>query len=223
MIDLSALWSEANDFVLIDIVALTLLVLTAIVTVRLHDLLASAAILGIFSLLMALLYLLMDAPDVALTESAVGAGISTVLFLLALTFTPRMEKQMPPQQSTIALLIVVIVGAALLYAIEGLPPYGAVDAPAHQNTTPYYLENMPSDIDIPNLVTSILASYRGFDTMGEVGVIFTAGIGMAALLINLPQRRSPDAPAENPAKKAVSARRKAKTKPKASLKKGDAP
>ena len=44
------------------------------------------------------------------------------------------------------------------------------------------LENTLNDTGVINTVTAILASYRGFDTMGEVVVIFTAGVGVLCLL-----------------------------------------
>ena len=45
-----------------------------------------------------------------------------------------------------------------------------------------YLERSIADTGVPNVVTSVLASYRGFDTLGEVVVVFTAGIGVLLLL-----------------------------------------
>jgi hypothetical protein len=62
------------------------------------------------------------------------------------------------------------------------------------------MEHTREEIAIPNIVTAILASYRGFDTMGEVGVIFTAGISITALLMNLPQmRQTTPTPMQQPA------------------------
>ena len=55
---------------------------------------------------------------------------------------------------------------------------------------PEYLERSAEEIGIPNVVTSILASYRGYDTMGETAVIFTAGVGVLAML-GLRRRRRP--------------------------------
>src|SRR5687767_3059343 len=85
-------WAVATDYLAIDWAVLTLLILSAFMAVRMRNLLGAAVILGIFSLLMALIYMLLDAPDVALTEAAVGAGISTVLFLGALSFTVQIPK-----------------------------------------------------------------------------------------------------------------------------------
>ena len=66
---------------------LTLAVITAVGVVRSRNLFAAVMLMGIFSLLMAAVFLLLDAADVALTEAAVGAGISTVLLLSALALT----------------------------------------------------------------------------------------------------------------------------------------
>lgn len=192
--------SSATDYLAIDWAVLTLLILSAFMAIRMRDLLAATVILGIFSLIMALLYLLLDAPDVALTEAAVGAGITTVLFLGTLSFTGREPRITPAKRRIVPLLVVTLVGAALIYATGELPAFSSVDAPIHQHVAPYYVEHMRNDIDIPNLVTAILASYRGFDTMGEVGVIFTAGISITALLMNLPQiRPTTPAPMQRPA------------------------
>ena len=64
----------------------------------------------------------------------------------------------------------------------GLPVFGDPDAVIHQHVAPRYLQDGISETGVPNIVTAILASYRGFDTLGEVIVIFTAGVGLIALL-----------------------------------------
>ena len=55
-------------------------------------------------------------------------------------------------------------------------------SPVQTHVGPDYIQRTPTDIDVPNIVTAVLASYRGFDTLGEVTVIFTAGIGVMLLL-----------------------------------------
>ena len=73
-------------------------------------------------------------------------------------------------------------GLMLLYGTSDLPRLGDPQAPAHQHVAPWYLEQTPELIGIPNVVTAVLASYRGYDTLGEVTVIFTAGIAVLGLL-----------------------------------------
>jgi multicomponent Na+:H+ antiporter subunit B len=123
----------------------------------------------------------LDAVDVAFTEAAVGAGISTVLMLGAMTLTRRSEKH-ATKLHVGPLLVTVGIGAALIYGTVDMPPFGSTDAPGFQHIFPEYIAGSRDDIQIPNIVTSILASYRGFDTLGETAVIFAAGIGVLFLL-----------------------------------------
>lgn len=166
---------------LIVIVLLGFLAVTAIAVVVLHDLFAVVMLFGIYSLLAAAIFLVLDAVDVAFTEAAVGAGISTVLMLGTLALTTRMEKT-PLRFAPIPLLVVTITGAALVYGTLDMPRYGDPKAVIHQHVAPRYLERAPRETGIPNVVTSVLASYRGYDTLGEVIVIFTAGVGVMMLL-----------------------------------------
>jgi len=75
-----------------DIVLLLLLVAIALLVARLKDLLAASLVFSAYSLVLCLLWQHRGAPDVAMTEAAVGAGITTVLFLVAISKTVRREK-----------------------------------------------------------------------------------------------------------------------------------
>jgi multicomponent Na+:H+ antiporter subunit B len=78
-----------------------------------------------------------------------------------------------------------VVGAAalvLIYATFDKPRFGDPQAPVQTHVAPWYLEKTPEYIDIPNVVTAVLGSFRGYDTLGEVFVVFTAGIGVLFLL-----------------------------------------
>jgi len=63
-----------------------------------------------------------------------------------------------------------------------LPDPGDPQSPANQHVSPEYLIHAEEDTGVPNVVTAVLASYRGYDTLGEVTVIFTAGIGVMLLI-----------------------------------------
>ena len=76
-----------------DIVMLTLLIATAVSVARARDLLAAVVIFSMYSLTMTLVWQHRGAPDVAMTEAAVGAGVTTVLFLITIARTTRREKQ----------------------------------------------------------------------------------------------------------------------------------
>ena len=178
---------------LIDIVLLGLLMITGFAIVRMRSLLAVAMLTSIYSLLSAALFVVLDAVDVALTEAAIGAGISTILMLATIALTADEEKA-PRHTPLLPLLVVTATGAALIYGTVDMPHYGDPAAPAHRHVAPTYLQDTPGEIGVPNVVTSVLASYRGYDTLGEVTVIFTAGIGVLALLGYRTRRRNIQGP-----------------------------
>ena len=174
--------------ILFGVFLLTLLVITALAIVRSESLFAAVILTGIFSLLMAANFFLLDAADVALTEAAIGAGISTVLFLGALALTGERERGGSTNR-LLALGVVTITTLIVIYATFDKPRLGDPEAPVQTHVAPWYLEKTPEFIDIPNAVTAVLGSFRGYDTLGEVFVVFTAGIGVLFLLSASTARR----------------------------------
>lgn len=156
------------------------MLITAIYVALSRDLLAVVMVFSAYSLLSAGMFMVMDAADVAFTEAAVGAGVSTILLLMALTVTGRYERRVKRQW--LPMVAVLVTGATLVYGTLDLPPIGAADNPVHQHVAPRYLEQSGTEIGIPNVVTSVLSSYRGFDTLGETLVVFTAGLGVWLLI-----------------------------------------
>ena len=157
------------------------LVAIAIAIVRMKDLFAVIMLSGIYGLLSASFFVAMDAVDVAFTEASVGAGISTLLMLVAITITGRSEHPVR-HKPALALAVVIVTGSLLIYGTLDMPYFGSAQAPVHQHVAPRYINDSMQEIGVPNIVTSVLASYRAFDTFGEVVVIFTAGMGVLALL-----------------------------------------
>lgn len=160
---------------------LILLLATTVLILRMRRLIVTAMLFGIFSLLMASLFVVLDAVDVAFTEAAVGAGISTILLLATLAICGSRVEYVPVR-SISAALCATIVGIVLIVGLIDMPRFGDTSEPAFQHVYPRYIEESGTEIDIPNVVTSVLASYRGYDTLGEVTVIFTAGLGVIFLL-----------------------------------------
>lgn len=136
---------------------------------------------SIYGLLCASLFVVMNAVDVAFTEAAVGVGVSTLLMLKTVELTGRHQNN-SSHRSILALVVVLISGALLIYGTRDIPSFGSASAPIHQHVAPRYIQNSVQETGVPNVVTSILASYRGFDTFGELVVIFTAGVGVLGLL-----------------------------------------
>ena len=165
----------------VEAVLFVFMIVLAIYIARLRSLFAAAMLFGIFSLLAAGMQTMMDAVDVAFTEAAVGAGISTVLFLGALGLTTS-EETRPLHHRLTGLLVVTATGCLLAYGTLDMPAYGDPNAPIHRHVAPHYLEDSTAEIGIPNVVTSVLASYRGYDTFGETTVVLTAAVGAILLL-----------------------------------------
>lgn len=140
-----------------------------------------AMLSGIYGLLTASLFVDMDAVDVAFTEASVGAGISTLLMLTTVAITGSRDKAVR-NKPKLALFAVTLTGVLLIFGTLDMPYFGSVDAPANLHVAPHYIQNSMQEIGVDNIVTSVLASYRGFDTFGEVVVIFTAAIGVLTLL-----------------------------------------
>lgn len=192
-----------------DTVLLTLLAFTAFAIARQRNLLSAAMLLGIFSLLGASWMMFLDAPDVAFTEAAVGAGISTILLLATLSATTEKEKNV--RRSGLGLAVVFVTGGVLAYATLDMPRMGDPRSPANASEiTRAYIHSAVSpdharepgrredaeqidpeefEVGIPNTVTTVLASFRGYDTMGETTVILTAGFGVLIILRGARRRR----------------------------------
>ena len=146
-----------------------------------RNLFGVVVLFGIYSFLMATVLTALDAVDVAMTEAAVGAGVSTVLLLGALYLTGGTEAK-PLRKPLLPLALALAVGAVLGWGMMGLPSFSDPQAPIHVHVAPRYLEGAVKETGVPNVVTAVLASYRGYDTLGETVVVFTAGIGVIALL-----------------------------------------
>ena len=184
--------------IMIDMFLLSLLVFIAVMILRTGKLFAVIVMSGGYSLTSAAIFVNLDAVDVAFTEAAVGAGISTVLFLAAMSFLPAEEKggtkgKSRSLQTLIAGTVCVVSGTLLVFAAFDLPAFGDPNAPAQLHVAPRYLEESGTLLNIPNVVTTVLASYRGFDTLGETIVVFTAGLGVLMLLAGATRTRRPDA------------------------------
>ena len=224
------------DTLVLDLILLALALVVAIGTVLVRNLLAAAALLSIYSLIMAMVWANMYALDVAFTEASVGAGISTILMIGALVITGTREKA----QKVIhwpALVIVLMVGVALGFGTVDMPKFGDPNAPVHNRVYDAYVgQNVgkpvqpghpgawdqdvardprhdprghamaptqlapgeqPPAVELavpdsashgdfghhaPNLVTSVIVSYRSDAALFETAVIFTAGISIILLL-----------------------------------------
>jgi multicomponent Na+:H+ antiporter subunit B len=170
---------------------LTLLAIVTLAIVPQRSLFGVLILAAIYSFLMATLMILLDAVDVAMTEAAVGAGVSTV-FILATLYLTRSREYPRPRNLMLPVFVTLAVGGALIWGTFDLPRFGAADTPMHTHTAPHYIEQGKKETGVPNLVTAVLADYRSFDTLGETIVVFTAGFGVILLLRGRRRRRGKD-------------------------------
>jgi len=161
------------------------MVVTALAFVFVRNLFAVVMLSSVFSLTAALLYLTMDAVDVAFTEAAVGAGIATVLGVVTLSLVGVQDEKLSTRANLGPFMVVMLTGTILFDVTFEMPRYGDPEAPIHQYVAPRYINDSWDEIGVPNIVTAVLASYRGYDTLdtlGELVVIFTAACGVSVLL-----------------------------------------
>ena len=165
--------------------------MVTIAIVRQRSLFGVVILASIYSFLMASVLIVLDAVDVAMTEASVGAGVSTVLLLATLHLIKTTEMRQVQMHLT-SLFVVLMTGGVLVWGTLVLPPFGTPDAAIHKHVAPRYLSESIKETGVPNVVTSVLADYRGYDTLGETTVIFTAGIGVMLLLRGARRRNRPN-------------------------------
>jgi multicomponent Na+:H+ antiporter subunit B len=85
-------------------------------------------------------------------------------------------------KKVLSLLFVGALAVLLLYVVANMPPMGGADTPTREHVIPRYLEEAEEETNTPNVITGIILNYRGYDTMGEVTVIFCALACVLAVL-----------------------------------------
>lgn len=169
---------------LVEVTVLAFVIGCALATALLRDVLSVIIASAAYSLGIAILWVLLQAPDVALTEAAVGAGVMTLLFLLtvAKTVNPSTEARFESVRPRTFVVLACFLGV-MLVTVPALPAIGDPGAPvAGGEVTNYYLDNAYEETEVKNAVTAVLAAYRGFDTLGEAAVVFTAGVAVLLVL-----------------------------------------
>ena len=182
-----------------DVLLLVLVVLFAVVALSIRNLMGAAVVFGAYSFMMCLIWAGMGAVDVAFTEAAVGAGVSTV-FIVSTIYNTSATMRSRPGGMAFKLFIggvVTLAGVFLLSALPDFPDWGDPNSPVNATVAPYYIENSIRDTHVPNLVTSVLADYRGFDTLLETIVVFIACIGIYSILRIETAKSKTDEPEED--------------------------
>lgn len=171
---------SAEAIMLLFLIAITI----CIIFVR--NILAIMIIYCAFSFAAMILYMFSGAPDVAFTEAVIGV-ISTLYFVVALRSTQRHAKRFTNKRKAsfvlgVILTITILVIFSLI--VDRLPSIGDPTSAPNMHIAKYYIENGEPLTEAPNLVTEILADFRGFDTMLETTVMFLAGMAVCLILSN---------------------------------------
>lgn len=177
----SAMDFNTNLYLLTAISLLIIIVAAKLIFAR--DLLETIVTMSVFSLFLALLYLIMDAPDVAMTEIALNACLSSCVLLNVINITGSSLKQSVAKGRVVlsSVLCILLVGVLTWVGFD-LVEYGGSDSPLHKYASKYYIEHTAEEIGTPSMVAAVLASYRGFDTLGETALILISGISVLLIL-----------------------------------------
>ena len=180
----------------LEIFLLIVLVVTAISVAFTKRTLTSIIIFTTFSLVMSILWVIIKSPDLAITEAAVGAGITSILFYVALrnigelkyfeNTKIKIKKSNTSSFSYKMISIVFTIGiiAILLYTVSYLPQQGSANVPAVNEVFTRYVEAGVEETGALNLVAAVILDYRAFDTFGEATMLFTATMAVVSLLRN---------------------------------------
>jgi multisubunit Na+/H+ antiporter MnhB subunit len=166
-------------------------ILGSIVALEMKNLLSAVIAIGVVGLGLSIVFLLLAAPDIAITQVVVEVIVVTVL--IRATGRLRAEQPPPPRRGKAGLIggagLVLVVLGFLVAAVQALPPFGA----NRFALSTWYLQNAPDLTGATNVVTAILLDFRAYDTLGEATVILTAVVGTLAVL-RRPARVPPPAP-----------------------------
>ncbi len=136
--------------------------------------------LNMISFLVSGVYLIMNAPDVAMTEAAVGAGLSTLIILKAINRVSSKYDEAPIGFFTLVLMLLMFVLVG--YLTFEFPLFGSEYVPVHGELTQFFISN--SYEQLPNVVSMILAGFRAYDTLGETLVVFIAAASVFSIIRN---------------------------------------
>lgn len=146
--------------------------------IRSNNLLTLTVLMSCFSLLIGGCYLVMDAPDVTMTEVALGSALSGCVMLNMIKHTGACCNKPSLARIIWAIILCSLFVVILSFVCLELPVFGSIATPLQAGSASYYISNNALDIEIPSFVAAILASYRGFDTLGETSVILIAGLAV---------------------------------------------
>lgn len=173
---------------------LIFMIIGAIIAVETRDLLASVICVGAVGFGASIAFLLLRAPDVAITQIVVE--VLVLVILIRATISRDLTAISGDREffgMVVAIVLLFVVFLFGMRVFEHLPPFGqpAIETLA-QSPARVYIESGLRDTGAANLVTSVLLDYRAYDTLGEATVLFTAILGALAILRKKARKRKED-------------------------------
>lgn len=178
-----------------EILLLLSLVGTALAVAFTKKNLSAVIIFTVYSLLMSIVWLIIKSPDLAITEAAVGAGITSLLFYIVLSQVDELKEfenikhkkkaktgKNKKSYNILGITFTLVIVVLLLITVNSLPPYGAVDNPAVNEVFDRYVNEGVNETGALNIVAAVILDYRAFDTFGEAAMLFTATMAVVTLL-----------------------------------------
>jgi len=172
-------------------ILLILMIIGAFIAIEVKDLLSSVIAVGAVGLGLSLLCLILEAPDVAITQLVVE--IIAVVILIRATVRKGLPKSPTAHRALGGAIGVAFVVAVVLIGMEcfrQLPPFGSPS----MRVAGSYLSRGVQETGATNIVAAILLDYRGYDTLGEATVLFTAVLGVLAVARRVGRKQTPSGP-----------------------------
>ena len=169
-----------------EVLALLILltVIAAIITLVTSNLLYAVISLGAVGFLLAIAFLFLAAPDIAIVQ--IGVEVVTLVILIRATLGRDTQMEHVPRPvvgAAFAAAFVAVIGIFAMQVFNEFPAFGSpvmerfTDAPAAT-----YVQDGLAQTGAPNLVTAVLLDFRAWDTLGEATVLFCAALGTVAIL-----------------------------------------
>ena len=186
------------------VVLLMFVAIGAVIAIWMRDLLSALIAMGVVGFTRTVVFVLLRAPDVAITQVVVEVLLLIILIRSAVrreVHTVEAGRNAPGMAVAAAFVVVMLVLGVI--AIRELAPFGqplevrAGDAPSMT-----YIKEGKNQTGCGNIVTAVLLDYRGYDTLGEATVLFTAVVGAVVLLRRKSRKSADEAAAPEPAAEA---------------------
>jgi len=182
---------------LIFYILLTIMILGSIIAIETRSLLSSVISAGIVGYILSIMFLMLGAPDLAITQVVVEVLVLIVLIRATIVVDDTtIEKHRDTFAIVSSLVFLGLFMVFASFAFLKMPPFGE----PLMRTSQHYLDSGLAETGASNLVASVVLDYRAYDTLGEATVIFVSILGAMVLLRKIGRIRSHEENAPSPEK-----------------------